>query len=50
MHNRFFVNYTLHMELEAMKEGILLIIHQGWSNIDIETDCVLVVYEWRGLH
>ncbi|XP_062021071.1 uncharacterized protein LOC133737560 [Rosa rugosa] len=31
------------MELEAMRAGLLLIIHQGLVNVDIETDCSLVI-------
>ncbi|XP_024163879.1 uncharacterized protein LOC112170820 [Rosa chinensis] len=37
------VRSALQMELEAMRASLLLIIHKGWDNVDIETDCAAVV-------
>ncbi|PRQ34728.1 hypothetical protein RchiOBHm_Chr5g0072311 [Rosa chinensis] len=31
------------MEVEAMRVGLLLLIHQGMDSVDIETDCVAVI-------
>ncbi|PRQ56408.1 hypothetical protein RchiOBHm_Chr1g0336051 [Rosa chinensis] len=37
------VRSALQMELEAMRAGLLFIIHQVWDNVDIETDCAAVL-------
>ncbi|KAL6141147.1 hypothetical protein ACLB2K_059438 [Fragaria x ananassa] len=34
---------VLNMEAEACRVGILLGIHHGWTNIDIESDYVILV-------
>ncbi|KAL6178236.1 hypothetical protein ACLB2K_049755 [Fragaria x ananassa] len=34
---------ALNMEFEACRIGLLLGIHQGWSDIDIESDSILLV-------
>ncbi|PRQ39258.1 putative ribonuclease H-like domain-containing protein [Rosa chinensis] len=36
------------MELEAMRAGLLLLIHQGMDGVDIETDCAVVVTALKG--
>ncbi|PRQ54504.1 putative ribonuclease H-like domain-containing protein [Rosa chinensis] len=43
-----FVCSALHMELEAMRAGLLLVIHQGMMNVDIETDCATVGTALKG--
>ncbi|PRQ36810.1 putative ribonuclease H-like domain-containing protein [Rosa chinensis] len=43
-----FARSALHMEIEAMRAGLLLAIHQGMINIDIETDCAMVVTAVNG--
>lgn len=34
---------ALHMEVEACRAGLLIALHQGWTDIDLESDCSLVV-------
>ncbi|XP_062012487.1 U-box domain-containing protein 35-like [Rosa rugosa] len=36
------------MEIEAMRAGLLLVIHQGYDQVDIETDCAAVVNALKG--
>lgn len=35
--------FALQIEAEACRAGLLIVIHQGWSDIDLESDCSLVV-------
>ncbi|XP_061993526.1 uncharacterized protein LOC133711411 [Rosa rugosa] len=42
------VRSALHMEIEAMRAGLLLAIHQGMTNVDIETNCATVVTALNG--
>ncbi|XP_062021093.1 uncharacterized protein LOC133737577 [Rosa rugosa] len=42
------VSSAFQMELEAMRAGLLLIIHQGMDGVDIETDCAAVVTALQG--
>ncbi|XP_024172154.1 uncharacterized protein LOC112178196 [Rosa chinensis] len=41
------VRSAFQMEVEAMRAGLLLLIHQGMDSVDIETDCAAVS---MGLH
>ena len=34
---------ALHMETEAFKAGLLLGVHEGWSNVEIQCDCAVLV-------
>ena len=34
---------TLHVELEACRAGLLIAINQGWSDIEVESDCMQLV-------
>lgn len=34
---------ALHMEPEACRAGLLIAVHQGWSDIELESDCSLVI-------
>ncbi|KAL6128596.1 hypothetical protein ACLB2K_071951 [Fragaria x ananassa] len=34
---------ALHMKVEACRAGLQLEIHQGWANIDIESDYILLI-------
>ena len=34
---------ALHVEAEALRAGLLMAIHQGWSNVDLESDCVVLI-------
>lgn len=34
---------ALHMEAEACRAGLLIAVHQGWSDIELESDCSLVI-------
>lgn len=35
--------FALQMEAEACRAGLLIAIHQGWSNIDLQSDSSRVV-------
>ncbi|PRQ23360.1 putative ribonuclease H-like domain-containing protein [Rosa chinensis] len=35
---------ALHMEAEALRAGLLLAIHQGWLEVEVESDCSTLVY------
>ncbi|XP_062005922.1 uncharacterized protein LOC133723110 [Rosa rugosa] len=34
---------VFHMEAEACRAGLLLAIHQGWEDLELESDCSLMV-------
>lgn len=34
---------ALHVELEACRAGLLIAINQGWSDIEVESDCMQLV-------
>ena len=34
---------AIHMEAEACRAGLLMAIHQGWSNVELECDCASLV-------
>lgn len=34
---------ALHMEAEACRAGLIIAIHQGWSNVELECDCASLV-------
>ena len=38
-----FASSIMTMEAEACRAGLLIAIHQGWSDCIIETDCSLLV-------
>lgn len=39
---------AVHTEAEACRAGLLLAIHQGWSEVEIESDCDVVVMALNG--
>ncbi|PRQ57425.1 putative ribonuclease H-like domain-containing protein [Rosa chinensis] len=39
-----YASSALHMEAEALRAGLLLAIHQGWMDIEMDTDCAILVY------
>ncbi|XP_062020817.1 uncharacterized protein LOC133737227 [Rosa rugosa] len=34
---------ALHSEVEACRAGLLLALHQGWKEVEIESDCSILV-------
>lgn len=38
-----FASSALQMEAKAFRAGLLIMIHQGWSAVDIECDCATLV-------
>lgn len=34
---------ALHAEAEACRVGLLIAIHQGWADIELECDCAMMV-------
>ncbi|PRQ31246.1 putative ribonuclease H-like domain-containing protein [Rosa chinensis] len=42
------VRSAFHMECEAMRAGLLLLIHQGMVDVNIETDCAAVITALNG--
>jgi hypothetical protein len=38
-----YASSAFHMEVEACRAGLLVAIHQGWSDCDVESDCAVLV-------
>lgn len=38
-----FASSALQMEAKAFRAGLLIVIHQGWSAVNIECDCATLV-------
>jgi hypothetical protein len=34
---------ALQMEVEACRSGLLIAIHHGWNEVDLESDCAVLV-------
>lgn len=39
---------VFHMELEACRAGLLIAIHEEWSDVDLESDWSIVITALKG--
>ena len=43
-----FASSVFHVEAEALREGLMMAVQEGWDDIEVETDCAMLVIALEG--